>query len=113
MRAFIGAWGGFAVLTAIVAGALPGASAPLLPITLLTTLPLAGTVLALEGRERLGVLATLAVGGFMSGLMLTPILVLGWIGVGLSMPAFCALQAAVLALAVLPALSPGRAATTR
>lgn len=111
MRGFIGAWGALAVLTAIVASVLPGASAPLLPVTLLSSVALAGTVFALEGRERTGVLVAMAVGGFMTGLMLTPIVVLSWTGVGLSMPEFTGLQAAVLALVLLPALSQPAAAT--
>lgn len=110
---FIGAWAAFAVFAAFIAVVLPGASAPILPIALLVSLPLAASVLAMEGRERLGVLATIAVGGFLTGLMLAPIEALSWIGVGLSMPEFAALRASTLALVLLPALTPRSGEATR
>ena len=110
---FIGAWAAFAVFAAFLAVVLPGASAPILPIVLLASLPLVASVFLMEGREHLGVLATIAVGGFLTGLMLAPVEALGWLGVGLSMPEFAALRAATLALALLPALTPRSGAATR
>ena len=112
--AFIGAWSTLAVFTAAVATLLPGASAPLLPIVLTTTIVLAIFTLAVEEKERLGLLGTLALGGFLAGLFFAPIEQLSWIGVGLSMPPFAAIRVAVLALVLLPALTPGGAtAATR
>lgn len=112
--AFVGSWSALAVFVAAVAVLVPGASAPLLPIVFTTTLVLVALTLAVENKERLAVLATLALGGFLAGLFLAPIEYVSWIGVGLSMPPFAALRAAVLALVLLPALTPGVAtATTR
>jgi hypothetical protein len=111
---FIGGWSTLAVFVAILAIVLPGASAPLLPIVLVISLVLVALTLVVEHKQRLAVLATLALGGFLAGLFLAPIECLGWIGVGLSMPPFAALRAAVLALVLLPVLTPGVAtATTR
>jgi len=111
---FMGGWSTLAVFVAAVAMLVPGASAPLLPIVFTTTLVLVALTLAVENKERLAVLATLALGGFLAGLLFAPIEYLSWIGVGLSMPPFAALCAAVLALVLLPALTPGVAiATTR
>ena len=88
-------------------------TAPLLPITLATSLVLSILLLAVEGKERLAALATLAIGGFLAGLLMAPIESLSWIGVGLSMPAFTAVRGAVFALVLLPALAPTTAAATR
>jgi hypothetical protein len=111
---FMGAWSTLAVFVAILAVVLPGASAPLLPIVLVTSLVLVALTLVIEHKQKLAVLATLALGGFLAGLFLAPIEYLSWIGVGLSMPPFAAMRAAVLALVLLPALTPGVAtATTR
>ncbi|MFZ4722918.1 MAG: M28 family peptidase [Phycisphaerales bacterium] len=111
---FIGGWSTLAVFVAILAIVLPGASAPLLPIVLVISLVLVALTLVVEHKQKLAVLATLALGGFLAGLFLAPIECLGWIGVGLSMPPFAALRAAVLALVLLPVLTPGVAtATTR
>jgi hypothetical protein len=112
--AFVGSWSALAVFVAAIAVLVPGASAPVLPIVFTTTLVLIALTLAVEDRERLAVLGTLALGGFLAGLLLAPIEYLGWIGVGLSMPPFAALRVAVLALVLLPALTPGAStATTR
>jgi hypothetical protein len=111
---FIGAWSTLAVFVAVLAVLLPGASAPILPIVLTTTLVLVALTLVAENKERLAVLGTLALGGFLAGLFFAPIEYLGWIGVGLSMPPFAAVRVAVLALVLLPALTPGAAsAATR
>jgi hypothetical protein len=111
---FIGAWSTLAVFVAVLAVLLPGASAPILPILLTTTLVLVALTLVAENKERLAVLGTLALGGFLAGLFFAPIEYLGWIGVGLSMPPFAAVRVAVLALVLLPALTPGAAsAATR
>jgi hypothetical protein len=111
---FIGAWSTLAVFVAVLAVLLPGASAPILPIVLTTTLVLVALTLVAENKERLAVLGTLALGGFLAGLFFAPIEYLGWIGVGLSMPPFAAVRVAVVALVLLPALTPGAAsAATR
>jgi hypothetical protein len=111
---FIGSWSTLAVFVALIAALLPGASAPLLPIVLTTTVVLVAFTLLIENKEPLAVLGTLALGGFLAGLFLAPIEQLSWIGVGLSMPPFAGIRAAVLALVLLPALTPGGAtAATR
>ncbi len=111
---FIGSWSTLAVFVALIAALLPGASAPLLPIVLTTTVVLVAFTLLIENKEPLAVLGTLALGGFLAGLFLAPIEQLSWIGVGLSMPPFTGIRAAVLALVLLPALTPGGAtAATR
>lgn len=111
---FVGSWSTLAVFVALVAALLPGASAPLLPIVLTTTVVLVAFTLLIENKEPMAVLGTLALGGFLAGLFLAPIEQLSWIGVGLSMPPFAALRTAVLALVLLPALTPGGAtAATR
>jgi hypothetical protein len=111
---FIGSWSTLAVFVALIAALLPGASAPLLPIVLTTTVVLVAFTLLIENKEPLAVLGTLALGGFLAGLFLAPIEQLSWIGVGLSMPTFAGIRAAVLALVLLPALTPGGAtAATR
>jgi hypothetical protein len=111
MCGFIGAWGALTVFTSMLAVFVPGASAPLLPISLTVALALAAGVLALEGRERIGMLLPIAAAGFLCGLLLMPIEAISWIGVGLSMPEFTAIRCAVLALVLLPAITP--TATTR
>jgi len=111
---FMGGWSTLAVFVAILSVVLPGASAPLLPIVLVTSLALVALTLVIEHKQKLAVLATLALGGFLAGLLFVPIEYLSWIGVGLSMPSFVAMRAAVLALVLLPALTPGVAtAATR
>lgn len=111
---FIGSWSTLAVFVALIAALLPGASAPLLPIVLTTNVVLVAFTLLIENKEPLAVLGTLALGGFLAGLFLAPIEQLSWIGVGLSMPPFAGIRAAVLALVLLPALTPGGAtAATR
>lgn len=111
---FIGSWSTLAVFVALVAALLPGASAPLLPIVLTTAVVLVAFTLLIENKEPLAVLGTLALGGFLAGLFFAPIEQLTWIGVGLSMPPFAAIRVAVLALVLLPALTPGGAtAATR
>jgi hypothetical protein len=111
---FIGSWSTLAVFVASVATLLPDASAPLLPIVLATTVVLVLFTLLIENKEPLAVLGTLALGGFLAGLFFAPIEQVSWLGVGLSMPPFAGIRAAVLALVLLPALTPGGAtAATR
>jgi hypothetical protein len=98
------------VLVTMLAFAVPGATAPLLPVLLLATLSIAAGTFALEARGRAPVMLALVVPAFVAGLTMAPVEALSWIGVGLSMPAFAGVRAAVYALLLLPALAGSRQA---
>lgn len=101
-----GGWLAFATAVSLVAVLLPGVTAPLLPVLLLATLGLAACLFVLDETRPLGGLLATAAPAFAAGALLTPIEVLAWWGVGMSMPLFTAARAAVLSLLLISMASP-------
>ena len=104
--ATLGAWLAPAAIVTALAVLLPGVTAPLLPVVLVATLTLAALLFLVDPSSRLGGLVSVAVPAFMAGLLLTPIEVLSWPGVGLSMPMFAAARVAMMAAFVMPMACP-------
>lgn len=103
-------WGSWMVCAAIVSGvafAMPGVSAPLLPVLLVATVAVAVGVFVLEASGPATALLALTLPAFVAGLTLAPVEALSWIGVGLSMPMFTAVRAGVYAVLLLPAMTAG------
>ncbi len=108
MAGLWGSWVLSAVLVTMVAFAVPGVSAPLLPVLVTATVAIAVGVFVLDPEGPLPALLALAAPAFVAGLTLAPVEALSWIGIGLSMPLFTAARAAIYAVLLLPALAASR-----
>jgi hypothetical protein len=107
-----GAWMPMAALTAALALLLPGASAPLVPILFLATLALAVAILAFEPSNQAAGLMATVVPAFVAGFLLSPLEVLTWAGVGLSLPVLTAARVVVLSSLVIALACPRGEPTT-
>jgi len=107
-----GAWMPMAAMTAALALLLPGASAPLVPILSLATLALAVAILAFEPSNQAAGLMATVVPAFVAGFLLSPLEVLTWAGVGLSLPVLTAARVVVLSSLVIALACPRGEPTT-
>ena len=107
-----GAWMPMAAMTAALALLLPGASAPLVPILFLATLALAVAILAFEPSNQAAGLMATVVPAFVAGFLLSPLEVLTWAGVGLSLPVLTAARVVVLSSLVIALACPRGEPTT-
>jgi len=105
MVTLAGCWAGFGCMVTALAALVPGATASLLPILFAFILTLALCVVMLESRRQLAAMLVLVVPVFVAALTLTPIEVLSWDGVGLSLNAFAALRCGVFAVIVLASIA--------
>ena len=96
-------------LVAVLAVALPGVTAPLLPVSLVATATLVVCVLGFDRCPAWAALVAIAAPVFAASFTMAPIQVLAWTGVGLSMPALAAVCTALAACVLLAGLATPRA----
>ena len=96
-------------LVAVLAVALPGVTAPLLPVSLVATATLVVCLLGFDRCPGWAALVAIAAPVFVASFTMAPIEVLAWTGVGLSMPALAAVSTALAACVLLAGLATPRA----
>ena len=108
-----GAWMAPAAVVTVLAMLLPGVTAPLLPVVFAATAAMVAIAFATDPASPWTGLTASAAPAFVAGALLTPIMVMSWPGVGLSMPPFSAAMAAIMASVAIAATCPRGEPTAR
>ena len=106
-----GSWFCLALITFLFALAVPGVTAPLLPVIIVATMVAAICCFVLDSTARVSGVLFVTLPTCMAAITLTPLELLGWDAVGLSMPLFSAARFALFAAIVLAAVTVPRHAS--